>query len=226
MNKKLIGIVVAVIVACVAAIAAVAVVVYNRNGGNLAQSETANDNLKEEDMEKDNDKTLVVYYSAQNHTEAVAKQIAENLSVDIFEVVPKEVYTAEDLDWTDTNSRVTREHEDESLRDVELETTVVPNWENYDTVLIGYPIWWGIAAWPIDNFVKNNDFTGKTIIPFCTSSSSGMGESGEILKSYANGGDWQEGERFSSSASASDIKAFTDSVKQKAGGWPQSSRMI
>ena len=218
MHKKLfwiIGVIVGAVVVCAAAITAI-VVVYNRNSGqNSSQSETANNNEKEEDkdMAKVGDKTLVVYYSAQNHTEAVAKQIAENLDADIFEVIPKDVYTSDDLDWTDSNSRVTKEHDDESLRDIELETTVVPNWEDYDTVLIGYPIWWGIAAWPIDNFVKNNDFAGKTVIPFCTSSSSGMGESGEILESYANGGDWQEGKRFSSAASNSDIKTFTDSIK-------------
>ena len=67
----------------------------------------------------------------------------------------------DDLNWTDENSRVSREHADESLRDVELTTTEVENWDSYDTVFIGYPIWWGIAAWPVDGFVEANDFTGK-----------------------------------------------------------------
>lgn len=127
------------------------------------------------------DSVLVAYYSAQGHTAAVAQTIADELGADLFEVTPTEPYSDDDLDWTDDSSRVTREHEDESLRDVEL-TQVTPNgWENYDTVLVGYPIWWGIAAWPIDNFISGNDWDGKTVVPFCTSSSSGLGRSGELL---------------------------------------------
>ena len=227
MNKKVIGIIIAVILVCVIGIVTLFIINNNNNdsnnnentSNNSTSNETSNNNENENENEESNNeatvdsKVLVVYYSAQNHTEAVAKQIAENLDADIFEIIPKDVYTTEDLDWTNSNSRVTKEHDDESLRNIELETTDVPNWEDYDTVLIGYPIWWGIAAWPIDNFVKNNDFTGKTVIPFCTSSSSGLGESGEILEGYANGGNWRDGHRFSSSASDSDIKSFTDSIK-------------
>lgn len=123
----------------------------------------------------------MVYYSASGNTERVAKDIAEAAGADLFEIVPTEVYTSEDLNWTNPDSRVSREHDDESLRDVPLTTTEVPDWDSYDTVFIGYPIWWGIAAWPVDTFVKNNDFTGKTVIPFATSSSSGMGQSGSLL---------------------------------------------
>ena len=158
-------------------------------------------------------KTLVVYYSAQNHTEAVAQQIAQNLGADIFELVPVDEYTSSDLNWNDQNSRVTREYEDESLRDIELESTTVENWDEYDTVLIGYPIWWGIAAWPVDTFVKANDFNGKTVIPFCTSSSSGLGQSGDLLAEEANGGNWLEGHRFRSNPSDSDIQEWTDSIQ-------------
>lgn len=160
-------------------------------------------------------KTLVVYFSAQGHTEEVAHKIAENLGGDTFEIVPKEEYTSGDLDWTDNNSRVTREYEDESLRNTELVSTTVDNWEEYDTVMIGYPIWWGIAAWPVDTFVKANDFNGKTVIPFCTSASSGLGQSGELLAEEANGGNWQEGQRFRSNPSDSDIKSWTDSLEIK-----------
>ena len=150
-------------------------------------------------------KTLVVYYSASGNTERVAKDIAEAAGADLFEIVPTEVYTSDDLDWTNPDSRVSREHDDESLRDVPLTTTEVPDWDSYDTVFIGYPIWWGIAAWPVDTFVKNNDFTGKTVIPFATSSSSGMGQSGTLLSEMAGTGDWQDGQRFSSGASQSDV---------------------
>lgn len=150
-------------------------------------------------------KVLVVYYSASGNTKRVAEDIAETAGGDLFEITPAEPYTSDDLNWTNSDSRVSREHDDESLRDVPLTTTEVPDWDSYDTVFIGYPIWWGIAAWPVDTFVKNNDFTGKTVIPFATSSSSGMGQSGTLLSEMAGTGDWQDGQRFSSGASQSDV---------------------
>ena len=157
-------------------------------------------------------KTLVVYYSASGNTERVAKDIAEAAGADLFEIVPTEVYTSEDLNWTNPDSRVSREHDDESLRDVPLTTTEVPDWDSYDTVFIGYPIWWGIAAWPVDTFVKNNDFTGKTVIPFATSSSSGMGQSGSLLADMAGTGEWQEGQRFSSGVSRDDVQSWVNGL--------------
>ena len=157
-------------------------------------------------------KTLVVYYSASGNTRRVAEAIAQAANTDLFEIVPTEVYTNEDLNWTNPNSRVSREHDDESLRDVPLTTTEVPDWDSYDTVLLGYPIWCGIAAWPVNNFVKANDFTGKTVIPFATSSSSGMGQSGSLLAEMANGGDWQQGQRFSSGASEADVQAWVNGL--------------
>ena len=155
---------------------------------------------------------LVVYYSATGNTEAAAGYIAEATGGDLFELDPVEPYTDADLNWTDENSRVTLEHEDESLRDVELVADTVDNWDSYDTVFIGYPIWWGIAAWPVDTFVEANDFTGKTVIPFCTSSSSGLGQSGELLAAMAGTGDWQDGERFRSSASQEDVTEWVNSL--------------
>lgn len=165
------------------------------------------------DEQTENKKVLVVYYSAQNHTKIVAEKIAENLNADIFEIVPKDVYTTEDLDWTNSNSRVSREHDDVSLRNVELTNTQVDNWDSYDTVLIGYPIWWGISAWTVDTFVKVNDFNEKTVIPFCTSTSSDLGQSGKLLEQEANGGNWLEGHRFDSNPSDADIKNWTDNLK-------------
>ena len=162
----------------------------------------------EPETQPETGKTLVVYYSASGNTERVAKDIAEAAGADLFEIVPTEVYTSDDLDWTNPDSRVSREHDDESLRDVPLTTTEVPDWDSYDTVFIGYPIWWGIAAWPVDTFVKNNDFTGKTVIPFATSSSSGMGQSGSLLADMAGTGAWQEGQRFSSGASSADVQSW------------------
>lgn len=155
---------------------------------------------------------FVVYYSATGNTEDVAKMIAKETSGTLFKIEPKNPYTDDDLNWTDDNSRVTREHENEDERNVELVSTTVDNWDNFDTVFIGYPIWWGIAAWPVDNFVKNNNFTGKRVIPFCTSSSSGLGESGDLLSKMAGTGDWQKGERFQSGASSSDVKSWLNEI--------------
>ena len=174
-----------------------------------APSETSSETLSEGPVEG---KTLVVYYSATNNTEAVAGYIAEATGADLFELVPVEPYTAEDLDWTDRDSRVSREHDDETLRVVELENAVPDNWDEYDTVFIGYPIWWGIAAWPVDSFISSNDFTGKTVIPFCTSSSSGLGQSGELLRDAAGTGNWLEGQRFQSRASEDTVKEWVASL--------------
>ena len=166
----------------------------------------------EPETQPETGKTLVVYYSASGNTERVAKDIAEAAGADLFEIVPTEVYTSDDLDWTNPDSRVSREHDDESLRDVPLTTTEVPDWDSYDTVFIGYPIWWGIAAWPVDTYVKNNDFTGKTLIPFATSSSSGMGQSGSLLADMAGTGEWQEGQRFSSGVSSDDVQSWVNGL--------------
>ena len=159
-----------------------------------------------------NGKILVAYFSASGNTEAVANAIADTLDADLFEMVPEAPYTSADLNWTDSSSRVNAEHNDPSKQDVKLAKNTVDNWTDYDTVFIGYPIWWGIAAWPVNDFVKNNDFTGKTVIPFCTSTSSGLGQSGTLLAEMANGGNWQEGRRFTERASQSDIAAWANGL--------------
>ena len=160
----------------------------------------------------DTGRTLVVYFSGSGNTEAVAETIADTLDADIFELIPADPYTDADLDWTEAGSRVNREHEDESLRDVQLAEDTAPNWEDYDTVLFGYPIWWGIAAWPVNDFVQSNDFTGKTVIPFCTSTSSGLGESAELLEELAGTGTWLEGRCFSERPSQTDVENWVDGL--------------
>ena len=112
----------------------------------------------QEETEVEAGNTLVVYFSATGNTEQAATYIADITGGDLFE------------------------YAEEALRDVELVSDTVENWDSYDTVFIGYPIWWGIAAWPVDTFVEANDFTGKTVIPFATSASSGLGESGQLLE--------------------------------------------
>lgn len=156
-------------------------------------------------------KTLVVYFSATGNTKAAAEAIAAATGGDLLELEPAEPYTSADLDYNNADSRVSREHDDESLRDVALKTTTVANWADYDTVYIGYPIWWGIAAWPVDTFVKANDFTGKTVIPFCTSATSDIGDSGKLLAQMAGTGEWLDGKRFAASASRESVESW---VKQ------------
>jgi flavodoxin len=157
-------------------------------------------------------KVLVVYFSASGNTRAVAEEIADDLDADTFEITPKDKYTDEDLDWTNEDSRVNKEHNDESLQDIELESTEVDGWDSYDTVFLGYPIWWGDAAWPVNGFVKANDFSGKKVIPFCTSASSGIGDSADLLKDMTNGGNWQSGKRFSESPDMGDVDSWAESV--------------
>lgn len=180
-----------------------------------SESQSAQDSTMESEASQEESatgKTLVVYFSATGNTESAANYIAQATGGDLFELEPAEPYTDEDLNYNNDDSRVSREHEDESLRDVELVADTVENWDEYDTVFIGYPIWWGIAAWPVDSFVEANDFTGKTVIPFATSASSDLGQSGELLAELAGTGDWQEGQRFSSSVSEEDIQAWVDDL--------------
>lgn len=173
---------------------------------------TSEESVSEQDPEEEAGNTLVVYFSATGNTEQAAAYIADITGGDLFELEPADPYTDEDLNYSNEDSRVSREHEDESLRDVELVADTVENWDSYDTVFIGYPIWWGIAAWPVDTFVEANDFTGKTVIPFATSASSGLGESGQLLAELAGTGDWQEGMRFRSSVSEGDVQEWLDSL--------------
>lgn len=167
---------------------------------------------KSENPENALGNVLVVYYSATGNTEQAAKYIADYTNADIFEIIPAQEYTDEDLDWTNADSRVSVEHNNPDKRNIELVQTTPDNFEKYDTVFIGYPIWWAIAAWPVDNFVKENDFTDKTVIPFCTSASSDIGESGKLLEEMAKTGEWQDGKKFSGSFSQDEISTWLDSV--------------
>ena len=177
-------------------------------------TENGTDTAQETVQESDNKtgKILVAYYSATGSTEKVAQEIARETGADTFVITPVQPYTSDDLNWGNDDSRVSGEHNDESLRDVELTQVTPDNWESYDIVFIGYPIWWYIAAWPVNNFVSGNDFSGKTVIPFCTSASSGIGDSGNLLEEMAGTGNWQEGHRFSSRASESDINEWVSSL--------------
>ena len=217
--RKLISIVLALVLV----LSLVACSNRSDSGSNNANSATSSlPDIQSGDESSDNNtdsssnsKTLVVYYSATGSTKAVAETIADAIGADLFEITPVDPYTSDDLNWTNGNSRVSVEHDDESKRYVSLTKTTPNNWADYDTVFIGYPIWWGIAAWPVNNFITSNDFTGKTVIPFCTSASSGLGQSGELLAEMAGTGNWLDGERFSSSASSGNVESWVNGLDLK-----------
>lgn len=178
------------------------------SSGNVAQAR-----IGETDSADGKGKVLVVYYSATGTTAKAASYITAALDADVLELKCVKPYSGNELDWTDKSSRVCKEYADESLRKVELVSTTVAGWDSYDTVFIGYPIWWGIAAWPVNGFVEANDFTGKTVIPFCTAYSSGIGESGKLLEKLAGTGHWLQGTRFASTSfTESDVQAWLKQI--------------
>lgn len=168
--------------------------------------------IEETESSEAEEKTIVVYFSATGNTEQVAGVIAEVTGGELFQLEPVEPYIDEDLDWTDKNSRVGKEHEDPAKRAIELVSTTIDGWESASVVYVGYPLWWGIAAWPVNSFVKANDFAGKKVIPFCTSASSRLGESGELLAELAGSGEWKEGMRFPSNVSDKEVREWVESL--------------
>lgn len=160
--------------------------------------------------ESDGARVLVVYFSATGTTKGIAEMAAEGMGADIYEIVPQEPYTDADLDWHDDNSRSTIEMNDKSSRP-QINGTV-ENMEQYDIVFIGYPIWWGEAPRIVSTFMESYSFEGKTLIPFCTSSSSGLGSSGKNLESLTNGAEWLEGRRFGSGASSDEVISWIEGL--------------
>ena len=142
---------------------------------------------------------LVAYFSATSRTKGIAEYLADGLNADLYEIVPKDPYTDADLNYNDNNSRTTIEMNDESSRPAINGT--VDNMDQYDVVFVGYPIWWGKAPKIMRTFVESYDFSGKTVIPFCTSASSGIGSSASDLEGLTSGATWLEGHRFSGSDS-------------------------
>lgn len=154
--------------------------------------------------------TLVIVFSATGNTKRVAQLIASELNADIYEIVPKEPYSEDDINWRDKNSRSSKEHSDPTFRpEIGSEEITL---QGYSTVYIGYPIWWGEEPRIMDTFVESHDFTGITVIPFCTSSSSGIGRSGINMKEKAGTGTWLEGMRFSENAPEEEIRNWLDTL--------------
>ena len=171
--------------------------------------EDAADKADEEPAVVEN-KTLVIVFSATGNTKAVAEKIAAITDADIYEILAKETYTEADLNWHDKNSRTTIEQNDPSSRP-EIGSGEV-SLEGYTTIYIGYPIWWGEEPRIMDTFVERYDFTGITMIPFCTSGSSGIGRSGRNLEEKAGSGNWLDGARFAGSASEDEVRKWIESL--------------
>ena len=149
---------------------------------------------------------LVVYFSATGTTKGVAEKIAGITGADIYEIKAAQEYTDADLNWNDLNSRSTKEQNDASVRP-EIGSEAI-SLDGYTTVYIGYPIWWGEEPRIMDTFAESYDFEGKTMIPFCTSSSSGIGRSGQNLADNAGSGTWLDGKRFGAGASEDEIRSW------------------
>lgn len=149
-------------------------------------------------------KVLVAYFSASGVTKKLAEKLAEATGGDLFEIVPEELYTKSDLNWMNPKSRSSVEMKDRACRPAIA--SHVENMTAYDAVFIGFPVWWYREPSIIDTFAESYDFTDKTIIPFATSGSSGIGSSGENIASLAKGAKVASGERFKASASVEELK--------------------
>lgn len=155
------------------------------------------------EQNKEDVKVLVAYFSATNTTEGVAKRLANGIDADLYEIVPEVPYTSADLNYNNSDSRANKEMNDPNARPAISGS--VENMDQYDIVFIGYPIWWGQAPKIMCTFMESYDFSGKTIVPFCTSGSSGIGSSATNLEPLTNGAVWLPGRRFSGSASQNTI---------------------
>ena len=155
-------------------------------------------------------KILIAYFSATSNTENIANHLNEILEADLYEIVPETPYTSDDLNYSDSSTRATREQNDDSARPAISGS--VENIEQYDTIFLGYPIWWGQAPKIMYTFVESYDLSGKTIVPFCTSGSSPMGSSAANLPVSADNAVWLEGQRFSGGASVADVQSWVDGL--------------
>lgn len=166
--------------------------------------------ISETDTEAEGTKVLVAYFSATNTTEGVAEHIANGLNADIYEIIPEEPYTDADLNYNDNNSRSTLEMDDPSARPAISGS--VENMEQYDIVFIGYPIWWGDAPRIVSTFVESYDFSGKIIVPFCTSGGSGIGSSASNLEQLTSGATWLDGRRLNGGDSQDTVMEWISSL--------------
>lgn len=209
MNKSLTTISIAIIIIVIG----VAIVIIFTNNAKKFVDQGVPKDLQTNKIKNPLGKTLVVYYSATGTTKKLALEIAKDLKADTFEIKTETNYTSEDLDWTNKNSKVSKEYNDKTLRNNKLIKDTPDNWDSYETVFIGYPIWWDIAAWPAETFVKKNNFLNKNVIPFCTAITSSIGESSQMLSEQANGGNWENGQCFYPTSDSAEVKVWLDSLE-------------
>ena len=175
--------------------------------GNTAAAETES----EAPVPEAHADVLVAYFSATGTTKGVAEKIASVTGGDLYEILAAEPYTEEDLNYSDSSSRATTEQNDKSVRpeigseDIEL--------EGYTTLYLGFPIWWGEEPRILDTFVEKYSFDGITVIPFCTSGSSGIGSSGKNMETLAGSGTWLEGQRFGGNVSEEEIRSWIEGIE-------------
>ena len=158
----------------------------------------------------DGSRILVAYFSATGNTETVAGHLAETLNADTYAITPEAPYTSDDLNWRDETSRSVQEHNDPSIRPAI--SGGVEDMAGYDVIFLGYPLWWGDAPLIVRTFLESYDLTGKTIVPFCTSSSRGFGDSGKNLEEFAPDALWRDGERFTGSSTQDEVAEWADSL--------------
>ena len=178
-----------------------------------AETSTNMENTDNQDAQEH--KILVAYFSATGTTKGVAEHIANGLNADIYEIVPEEAYTDADLDYNDNNSRTTIEMNDPDARPAISGS--VENMEQYDIIFVGYPIWWGEAPRIVSTFMESYDFSGKTIVPFCTSGGSGIGSSASNLERLTSGATWLDGRRLNGSDSQDTVMEWVNSLDLNLG---------
>ncbi len=157
-------------------------------------------------------KKLVAYFSASGVTAALAENLSDAIGADLFEIRPEVLYTEADLDWRNSKSRSSIEMNDLSFRPAVAEKR--DNMDEYDTLFVGFPIWWYIAPTIINTFLESYDLTGKTIIPFATSGSSGMGKTNEKLLSSCEGATLLEGKRWDAKATKKELATWAESYSK------------
>ena len=164
----------------------------------------------QEPGEGETSSTLVAYFSATGNTENIANHLTAILGADLYEIVPEVPYTSEDLNYSSEDCRANQEQNDPDARPA-IDGSV-NRMENYEVIFLGYPIWWGDAPKIISTFLESYDLTGKTIVPFCTSGSSGIGSSASALESLTSGATWLGGQRFPGSASQDTVAQWVNGL--------------
>lgn len=152
-------------------------------------------------------KILVAYFSASGVTAKVAERMANAAGADLFEIKPEQPYTRADLNWMDKQSRSSVEMKDRNCRPAMAEK---PDISDYDVILIGFPVWWYREPSIVDTFMESADFAGKTVVPFCTSGGSGLGDSAKNMQTLAPKAKVTDGKRFSASASSEELKKWAE----------------